>query len=83
MAKKLKELNKIHREAIRLRYEGNTQEEIVEKLAALGLKTTINTIEAGLGPVVYLRSNTKNIAANRKISKPESRQLCARGPSTS
>src|SRR3989304_1236748 len=46
MAKtKLKELNKIHREAIRLRYEGNTAGEVVEKLVALGLKTTISTYE--------------------------------------
>lgn len=42
---KLKELNKIHREAIRLRYEGNTAGEVVEKLVALGLKTTISTYE--------------------------------------
>lgn len=40
---KLKELNRIHREAIRLHFEGNTAEESVEKLAALGLKTTIHT----------------------------------------
>ncbi|MEK9170811.1 MAG: hypothetical protein AAB789_00655 [Patescibacteria group bacterium] len=42
---KLKELNKVHREAIRLRYEGNTAEEAVEKLTALGLKTTKKTYE--------------------------------------
>jgi len=40
---KLKEFSKIHREAIRLRYEGNTAEEAVEKLTTLGLKTTVNT----------------------------------------
>src|SRR3989338_5145289 len=45
MVRKSKKLNKIHREAIRLRYEANTQEEIVEKLAVQGLKTTINTVE--------------------------------------
>lgn len=46
MAKtKLKELNKIHREAIRLRYEGNAAGEVIEKLVALGLKTTISTYE--------------------------------------
>lgn len=42
---KLKELKKIHREAIRLRYEGSIEEEIVEKLTAQGLKTTVNTIK--------------------------------------
>lgn len=42
---KLKEFNKIHREAIRLRYEGNTAEEAVEKLTALDLKTTKKTYE--------------------------------------
>lgn len=45
MAKKSKQLTKIHREAIRLRYEGNTQNEIIEKLTAQGLKATVNTIE--------------------------------------
>ena len=40
---KLKELNKIHREAIRVHFEGSTAEEAVERLAALELKTTINT----------------------------------------
>lgn len=45
MAKKSKGINKIHREAIRLRYEGSTQDEMVERLAAQELKTTVNTIE--------------------------------------
>ncbi len=59
MAKtKLKELNKIHREAIRLRYEGNTAGEVIEKLVMLGLKTTISTYEhwfetAGLLEIEY------------------------------
>lgn len=42
---KLKELTKIHREAIRLKYEGNVEDEIIEKLAAQGLKTTSNTLK--------------------------------------
>lgn len=55
---KLKELNKIHREALRLHYEGNTSEEAVERLAALGLKTTIYTFNTwfktgGLLEVAY------------------------------
>ncbi len=42
---KLKELTKIHREAIRLKYDGNIENEIIEKLAAQGLKTTSNTLK--------------------------------------
>lgn len=40
---KLKQLTKIHREAIRLRYEGNTAEDAVNQLTAQGLKNTLNT----------------------------------------
>lgn len=43
---KLKELNKKHKEAIRLRYEGNTEDEIVERLTAQKMKTTANTIKS-------------------------------------
>ena len=42
---KLKQLNNVHREAIHLRYQGNTAEEAVERLTAKGLKTTVNTYE--------------------------------------
>lgn len=42
---KLKQLNKVHREAIRLRYEGNSSDEAVIKLTDQGLKTTVYTYE--------------------------------------
>ena len=46
---KLKQLTKIHREAIRLRYEGNTAVEAVDQLTAQGLKTTLNTYKGWFG----------------------------------
>lgn len=42
---KLNQLTKTHREAIRLRYDGNTAEDAVNQLTAQGLKTTLNTFK--------------------------------------
>ena len=55
---KLKQLKAPHREAIRLRYEGKTTDEIVEHLTAKRLKANSNTIKdwfraGGLLEVAY------------------------------
>lgn len=71
---KLKELKKIHKEAIRLRYEGNTEDEIVEKLAVQNLKTTVNTIKywfrtGGLLDVEYQQFCEREAAVEAEIEK--------------
>ncbi len=71
---KLKELKKIHKEAIRLRYEGNTEEEIVEKLAVQDLKTTANTLKTwfrtgGLLDAEYQQYCERETAVEAEIEK--------------
>lgn len=71
---KLKELKKIHREAIRLRYEGNTEQEIVERLAVQNLKTTVNTIQSwfrtgGLLDAEYQKYCEREAAVEAEIEK--------------
>ena len=66
---KLKELNKIHREAIRLHYEGNTAEEAVEKLAALELKTTVYTLNTWFKTGGLLEVEYENYCREQKESE--------------
>lgn len=71
---KMKKPNKIHREAMRLRYEGNSAEESVEKLDALGLKTTVNTyhtwfVSGGLLEAEYEKYCKTNEDIESKVEK--------------